>query len=141
MFLERLDLLYFEDIGMISAEDFAAIDLILQHLKNIESPFGGVLVLGSGDPNQMPPPTGSQIWISPIILTSVSMFKLNRAVKMTDSIGQNFLALISKPELTEDEIMRILTTISQRCNFESVTQTNVSESTPIYGTRAVEKKQ
>ena len=44
--------------------------------------------------------------------------KLNLAVRMTDSIGQNFVALISKPELTEDETMQTLSTFSQRCNFE-----------------------
>ena len=48
--LKQLDLLYFEEIGMVFAEDFATIDLILQKVKNVDLPFGGVLISESGDP-------------------------------------------------------------------------------------------
>ena len=75
--LKQLDLLYFEEIGMVSAEDFATIDLILQKVKNVDLPFGGVLIFASGDPKQIPPPLRNPVWISRIILTNVKMFKLS----------------------------------------------------------------
>ena len=54
--LKRLDVIYFEEIGMVSSEEFASIDLILQKVRENYQPFEGVLVFATGDPKQLPPP-------------------------------------------------------------------------------------
>ena len=50
---KRIDVLYFEEIGMICAEEFAAIDVILQKCHDCDLPFGGPLVFATGDPKQL----------------------------------------------------------------------------------------
>ena len=47
-------------------------------------------------------------WISPIILTNVKMFKLSTSVRLTDTVGQTFLELLFKPQLSEEDIDRLL---------------------------------
>ena len=56
--LKRIDIIYFEEIGMISAEQFAALDLILPKVSDNYLPFGGVLVFGTCVPELIPPPQG-----------------------------------------------------------------------------------
>ena len=48
--MKRIDILYFQEIGMVSAEEFAAINHILQKTRDSYAPFGGVLILGTADP-------------------------------------------------------------------------------------------
>ena len=59
--MRQIDILYLEEVGMISAEEFAAMDVVMQIVRQNSSPFGGVLVFRSGDPQQLPPPSGRLI--------------------------------------------------------------------------------
>ena len=63
---------------MVSAEEFAAINHILRKTMESYAPFGGVMILGTGDPKQLPPPQGRLLWTSPLIITSVRMFSLTK---------------------------------------------------------------
>ena len=47
-----------EEIGLVSAEMFAVMDLVLRRLRESPVPFGGIFLLGSGDPLQLPPIKG-----------------------------------------------------------------------------------
>ena len=49
-------MIYFEEIGMICAEEFSAIDLILQNVRDSFLPFGDDLICASGDPKQLSHP-------------------------------------------------------------------------------------
>ena len=137
--LRRIDILYFEEIGMVSAEEFAAIDLIMQKVRDNYSPFGGVLVLGTGDPKQLPPPQGRLLWTSPIILTSVTMHALEKCVRMVDVVGREFLNILSSPKITETEMEILMTTFSDECNFCELDNSPM-DAVWIFGTRAAESK-
>ena len=80
----------FEEIGLICAEEFAAIDLILQSVRDSFLPFEGVLICATRDPKKLAPPHGRLIWTSPIMFTCVRMFALKNCVRMLDLIGPIF---------------------------------------------------
>ena len=140
IFLQRLDVIYIEEVGMVSAEDFATMDIVLQTIKNVPLPFGGVLLLASGDPKQLPPPTGNQIWLSPLMLTSVRLYKLSTPVRMVDSIGQDFLNAISQINLTDDDIKSLIDVFSCHCKFQESVDNTELDSIPIFATRAAERR-
>ena len=141
LMLQLLDILYIEEVGMISAQQFAAMDLILQRIRDVHVPFGGVLVLATGDPKQLPPQSGNQLWVSPVILTSVQMYRLSNCVRMTDAVGQAFLQAISETQIEEDVIQKVLETFSTHCTFtEEVDEVEGFHAIPIFATRAAERK-
>ena len=137
--LKRLDVLYFEKIGMISAEEFAAIDLILQSVRDSFFPFGCVLICATGDPKQLPPPQGRIIWASPIMLTCVRMIALKNCVRMVDLVGREFLNMLSSSTISEEEIQSILQVFRENCNF-CETDDSPLDSIRIFATRAAEQK-
>ena len=137
--MKRIDILYFEEIGMVSAEEFAAIDHILQKTRDSYAPFGGVLILGTGDPKQLPPPQGRLLWTSPLIITSVRMFSLTRCVRMADVVGRQFLEMLSVPSISADDSEKILKTFAENCKFCDSDNSPV-DAIRIFGTRAAELK-
>ena len=101
--LKRIDIIYFEEIGMISAEQFAALGLILQKVRSNYLPFGGVLVFGTGDPKQLPPPQGRLLRTSPIVITIVQLYSLAKCVRMIDMVGRQFLELLSSSDISDTD--------------------------------------
>ena len=57
-FIRKVGVIFVEEIGMLSAEQDWAVDLIYQHICGCRLPFGGVLI-GTGDARQLKPPSGS----------------------------------------------------------------------------------
>ncbi|EER03023.1 hypothetical protein Pmar_PMAR022413, partial [Perkinsus marinus ATCC 50983] len=53
--LKSIRVFVHEEIGTEGAEILDVQSKILQFLHNSPLPFGGVMILGSGDPNQLPP--------------------------------------------------------------------------------------
>ena len=62
MLLLALEVLFVEEISLISAAQWAAMDIVLQELKESKLPFGGILVIASGDQMQLPAIDGSDIF-------------------------------------------------------------------------------
>ena len=137
--LKRLDVLYFEEIGMVSSEEFASIDLILQKVRENYQPFGGVLVFATGDPKQLPPPQGRLIWTSPIVITIVQMYALKQCVRMVEKVGRKFLDMLSGSDIDEAECKLIIDTFAQHCSFVSHDNCPI-DAVRIFGTRAAESK-
>ena len=69
-FLKSLRVIMIEEIGLISAELFNALDLVLRHVHSSSLPMGGVFVFGNGDPQQLTTPSGSLIWFSSTMMTN-----------------------------------------------------------------------
>ena len=57
-----MDVILFDEFGMLNAELWSAFDKVMQWVKGNNLPFGGILCLLSGDPNQLPPPEGTSVW-------------------------------------------------------------------------------
>jgi len=74
----RTDVFFFEEIGLLSAEYFSALDTVLRFVMNNSLPWGGKLLISSGDSKQLPPIDGRPIWTSSNMCTlmKVILFKL-----------------------------------------------------------------
>ena len=62
--LERLEVLFLDEIGQLNAELLLVMKLVLQNVRDKKLPMGGVLTLFTGDPKQLKPPDGSLVWLS-----------------------------------------------------------------------------
>jgi len=62
--IRRTDVFIFEDIGLVSAEYFSAIDNVLRVVMGNTSLMGGKLLLSCGDSKQLPPIDGRPLWSS-----------------------------------------------------------------------------
>ena len=47
-FLKRLDVLFFDEIGQLSSEYLAVMDIVLRNLRRVDQPMGGVLIFSTG---------------------------------------------------------------------------------------------
>lgn len=59
--LEKLEILVIDELPMLRADMMAAIDRILRFYKEKDLPFGGVQVIGIGDPFQLSPVVDNEI--------------------------------------------------------------------------------
>ena len=64
MLLWALEVLFVEEVSLISAEQWSAMDIVLQELKQTTLPFNGVLVIASGDQMQLPSIEGNDIFLA-----------------------------------------------------------------------------
>jgi predicted GIY-YIG superfamily endonuclease len=114
--LQRIDVLCIEEIGLVSAEIFAVMDLVLRHIRDSPVPMGGVLIIASGDPRQLPPVSGSPIWASYHLTCS---FRVNFLVQYVraqhDANLQIILELLRKSILTDLELQTFETIIRREC--------------------------
>ena len=66
--LQRAEVLGKDELGLYAAEYFAALDFVFRKLYPGERPsslpFAGRLLLGTGDPAQLPPVHGRPFWVA-----------------------------------------------------------------------------
>ena len=115
--LMAMQVLFVEEIGLISAQQWAAMDLILQQLKFSTIPFGGVLIIATGDPCQLPSVSGTNLFMSPLLMTTFNLHLLQYFVRMRDTDGQNVLQCLWEKPITSEAIQLIVTTLSEKCTF------------------------
>lgn len=76
-----MDVLLLDEIGQLSAQQFALIDIILRHARNSCLPFGGVLIIGTFDHAQLGCINGLPFLLSSHILTDFTLIKLEHSVR------------------------------------------------------------
>ena len=118
MLLLALEVLFVEEISLISAEQWSAMDIVLQELKESTLPFGGILVIASGDQMQLPSIEGNDIFLSPVLLTNFAMFFLSHFVRMTDEAGQTVLRHMWKRPIDAPAVDEILGILNEKCSFK-----------------------
>ena len=139
-YLEALDVLFIEEISMISSELWAAIDHVLQTICSNYVPFAGKLVIATGDFYQLPPPSGSSLISSSFPLTTFQFMKLKHFVRMQNMAGQELLTLIGDVPRSEAAIAKAWDILSNECNFvDSWDDVNVTDIR-IFSTRRAEKE-
>ena len=79
--------------------------------------FGGVLVIANGDTNQLPTITGSDIFLSPIIIFTFECHFLKHFVRMHEANGKRLLELMSQKPIPPDDITIITSLLSKHCSF------------------------
>ncbi|KAF4714116.1 hypothetical protein FOZ62_022488, partial [Perkinsus olseni] len=128
-----------EEIGTEGAETLDVQNKILQFLHKSPVPFGGVLVMGSGDPNQLPPIKETLIWTSPSVITTMRLMMFQKFVRSaTDRDLQEVLTLFQKLQPTDHDISRIQELIDQRCQFKDNWDQVPPEALQIFGRHKAE---
>lgn len=79
--LLTMDMLILDEVGQLSAEQFALIDIILRHARKSSMPFGGVLICGTFDHAQLGAIEGLPFLLSTHILTDFTLVKLEHSVR------------------------------------------------------------
>jgi predicted GIY-YIG superfamily endonuclease len=79
--LRRLDVLFIDEFGQVSAELLATMDMIMRRVRNSSQFMGGILIIGTYDYLQLPPVEGRPPLLSPFILTSFILRKLEHSVR------------------------------------------------------------
>jgi predicted GIY-YIG superfamily endonuclease len=79
--LLTVDVIFYDELGQISAELLSAMDIILRHLRKSQIPFAGVLMLGSMDPAQLQPINQLPFLTSSLVLTCFKMVELAHSVR------------------------------------------------------------
>ncbi len=79
--LLTVDVLFLDELGQISAEMIAIVDIIFRKLHNSTMPFGGVLVLGTLDHAQLQPIKALPFLMSSLVTTSFTMVQLKESVR------------------------------------------------------------
>ena len=116
--LRYLDVLFIDECGQLSAELLSVLDILMRRLRDSSLFMGGVLVIGTLDQVQLRPIRGLPFLLSPFILTTFSLGKLQHYVRCsTCSILKeiNEIARFFTSDQTEwDEKLRRLRHLLER---------------------------
>ena len=94
--LLSLDVIFFDELAQLSAEQLSAIDIILRYLRKSQIPFGGVLILGTMDHTQIQPINLLPFLTSSLVLTSFVAVKLQHSVRAHGDIDFQRLQSITR---------------------------------------------
>ena len=79
--LRMLDILFFDEIGQLPAEIFAAIEIILRRVRDSNEFMGGVIIISTMDHTQLQPVSGRPFILSSYVITCFKMVKLETSVR------------------------------------------------------------
>ena len=115
-FLKRLDILFFEEIRLLSGRMFNIIDNVLRNIrKQPHRPFGGVLLVASGDHRQLTPVDGCGIWTHSQLAHQFAFLELKRLVRSrTDRDMQKVIETVRNVAPTSTEIENVIDTMKRR---------------------------
>ena len=101
--LLTMDVLVVDECGMLSAEQFSMIDLILRKLRRVNHPFGGVLIFGTVGHAQFSAINGLPFLLSTHLLTDFTLVGLHCSVRASGDEGLQRLQNITRknPSLLE----------------------------------------
>ena len=137
--LKRTDVFVFEEIGMLSAEYFAALDNILRVIMANSMPWGGKLLMCCGDGKQLPPIDGRPIWTSANMCTMMNVFVFTADVRARDPHLQ-WLNDQCRRQLSTEECEAVTEVVLRECNFRE-SWTNVPQmAVRIVSTKAAEQQ-
>jgi len=83
--IKRTDVFLYEEIGLLSAQMFGALDSILQFVMQNTVPWGGKLLISTGYAKQIPPVKGQLIWSSVQMYTLMDVIVFKCDVRASDS--------------------------------------------------------
>jgi len=79
--LLTMDVLLIDEVGQLSSQQFALLDIILRHIRNSILPFGGVLIFGTFDHAQIGAIQGLPFLLSSHLQTDFTLIMLKHSVR------------------------------------------------------------
>lgn len=138
-FLRSLDVIFIDEVGMISMEMLATINIILRSIRKTSIPFGGILLIATGDFRQLAPVTGELVWVGTEMFTIFDIAAMQHLVRAMDDIGlQRLIQIDQITELNEDLIDEYIHIISHPDHGARFV--NSWEDVPVEYVRIVSKK-
>jgi len=119
-FLQRIDVLFIDELGQVSAEMLAVLDVIMRRVRDNSIFMGGLLLVCTMDALQLRPVTGRPALLSPHMLTCFTLHELHHSVRASrDPVLREIQSYTRKhpAELTESDIRRFRQLIEQNCTF------------------------
>lgn len=92
----------------------AVIDRVLRFVRNNSKPFGGVLIIATGDPHQLSPMEGRPFWISSMLFTCFTTLRLEHYVRAAADPELQQLTTILRNVACTDGDVEIFAEIIQR---------------------------
>jgi hypothetical protein len=138
-FLQRLHVLFIEEIGLVSAELFAVLDTILRAVRQCNEAMGGLVVIGTGDPHQLSPVDGRPFWVSHHMICSFTVIAMKHYVRSsTDKDLQHLIDIMRNVTITDEHLTDFVRIISNRCmaNFVPTWDHVPPDVLKIVGTKA-----
>ena len=136
--IKRTDVFVFEEIGLVSAQMFCALDLVLQIVMENSLPWGGKLLMCSGDAKQLPPISGQPLWSSIQMCTVMSVVVFTADVRARDQ-ELRWLNDQCRRQLTSQEAEAVADVVLSQCTFIDDWANVPQEAVRIVSTRAAEQ--
>jgi hypothetical protein len=137
LLIKRTDVFFFEEIGLLSSQMFCAVDMVLQLLMGNSLPWGGMLLICSGDAKQLPPISGQPIWSSVQLCTVMTIMSFKADVRARD-IELRWLNDQCRRQLTSAEASAVADMVLSHCNFVNDWKDVPDNAVRIVSTRAAE---
>ena len=96
--LLTLDVLFFDELAQMSAQQLSTIDIIMRYIRKSQIPFGGILILGTMDHTQIQPINQLPLLTSTLILTCFQAIELKHSVRPHGDIPFQRLQQITRME-------------------------------------------
>ena len=138
--LSKLQSLIVEEISVVNAELWVAMDLLLQRVKENYAPFGGVFLLAHGDCMQLPNVSGCDVFQASSLLYGFNFNFLTHLVGMEDLNGQRLLLLMQQRPIPECDIEEIVQLFGDHCHFVDNWQNLDDSIMKVFGKKAAERE-
>ena len=138
--LKGLDIIFVEEVSMVSAEIWAAMDCVMQQVAGSSIPFGGKLVISTGDFRQLPPPGGMLLLMSNTVLATFEVHLLKEYVRMQNLYGKILLNLLSEYPISLEKCNQIVQIVNTYCNFLPKWSDVSLHVLRVFATRTAEKE-
>lgn len=117
-FWRTVDFLFFDELGLFSAEMIATIDIIVRYCRESSGFLGGLLCFGSLDILQLMPFHGTPFMLSMNVITDFHFRELTHSVRAANDIHLQRICELSRTiRWTQNEEKEFQTLITDNCNF------------------------
>ena len=139
--LERLDVLFIDEIGQLNFETLNAMEMVIQSIRDNNLPKGGVFTIMTGDPKQLRPPDGSLIWLSPKLLTNFDFYYFMHYVRASPGLLRLLLEKLDQNDINPTEVTILAKEIVTSCAIKATWEEADNDLTKrVFSTRAAEKE-
>ena len=139
--LKHLQVLILEEVSLLSAQLFCAMDLVLRKIRQIDESLGGVLIIANGDCCQLSNISGYNIFETCCFMFTFDHHFLAHFVRMLDPDGQRLLKMMEVRPIELDSIDEIKGINSSKCNFVEILDDLTSQMImKVFGKREAERK-